>query len=336
MMKKIIISIAASALVLAASSCSDYLEEEVKVGAAPELAFSTASGIEGLVANTYSFARGWYGKEAGLGLSEMGTDLFYYGYDNKQKSLNSYNITAESLDGNTSDNASLDQYWELFYSAVDVCNRALHYVPQNEFISDSKKDQFMAEALFMRAFYYWHMVNIWGPIPYNDQPQSEILYAPERVSEEVIYSNMLADLDEAIRLFGAAGYETKEDGRAHLWAARAFKARVLLYAASWLGESSLSGDYSGNLYALAQAEVDAVIGSGVANFYENYADTWTMANEDIRSNQEAFGASPIRPMFLVRPIPSPNAIAKAIPVIHWITTDLLPVPVTAAVVVQWF
>lgn len=145
-MKKIIISIAASALVLAASSCSDYLEEEVKVGAAPELAFSTASGIEGLVANTYSFARGWYGKEAGLGLSEMGTDLFYYGYDNKQKSLNSYNITAESLDGNTSDNASLDQYWELFYSAVDVCNRALHYVPQNEFISDSKKDQFMAEA----------------------------------------------------------------------------------------------------------------------------------------------------------------------------------------------
>ncbi|HHU57015.1 MAG TPA: RagB/SusD family nutrient uptake outer membrane protein [Bacteroidales bacterium] len=287
MMKKILISFAASALILAASSCSDYLEEEVKVGAAPELAFSTASGIEGLVANTYSFARGWYGKEAGLGLSEMGTDLFYYGYDNKQKSLNSYNLTAESLDGNTSDNACLDQYWELFYSAVDVCNRALKYVPVNEFINDTKKDQFMAEAYFMRAFYYWHMVNIWGPIPYNDQPQSEIIYAPERVSEEVIYSNMLADLDEAIRLFDAAGYNIKTEGRANYWAARALKARVLLYAASWLGESSLSGDYSGNLYEKAQAEAEAVIGSGIASFYDNYSDTWTMANEDIRQNQEA-------------------------------------------------
>lgn len=286
-MKKIWISIAASALILTATSCSDFLEEEVKVGAAPELAYATAAGIEGLVANTYSFARGWYGKEAGLGLSEMGTDLFYYGYDNKQKSLNSYNLTAESLDGNTSDNASLDQYWELFYSAVDVCNRALHYVPLNEFINESRKDQFMAEAYFMRAFYYWHMVNIWGPIPYNDQMQTEIVYNPERVAEEIVYTNILTDLDEAIRLFNTVSYNTKEDGRAHYWAARALKARVLLYAASWLGESSLSGDYSGNLYEKAQAEAEAVIGSGIASFYDNYSDTWTMANEDIRQNQEA-------------------------------------------------
>lgn len=286
-MKKTWISIAASALILTATSCSDFLEEEVKVGAAPELAYATAAGIEGLVANTYSFARGWYGKEAGLGLSEMGTDLFYYGYDNKQKSLNSYNLTAESLDGNTSDNASLDQYWELFYSAVDVCNRALHYVPLNEFINESRKDQFMAEAYFMRAFYYWHMVNIWGPIPYNDQMQTEIVYNPERVAEEIVYTNILTDLDEAIRLFNTVSYNTKEDGRAHYWAARALKARVLLYAASWLGESSLSGDYSGNLYEKAQAEAEAVIGSGIASFYDNYSDTWTMANEDIRQNQEA-------------------------------------------------
>ena len=111
------------------SSCSDFLDEENKVGETADLTYSTSSGIQGLVSSCYSFARGWYGKEAGLGLSEMGTDLFYYGYDNKQKSLTSYNIAAESLDGNSSDNACLDHYWELFYSAVDVCNNALYYVP---------------------------------------------------------------------------------------------------------------------------------------------------------------------------------------------------------------
>lgn len=65
------------------SSCSDFLEEDNKAGVTADLGYSTATGAQGLVASTFSFARGWYGKEAGLGLSEMGTDLFNYGYDNK-------------------------------------------------------------------------------------------------------------------------------------------------------------------------------------------------------------------------------------------------------------
>ncbi|HNQ38467.1 MAG TPA: hypothetical protein PKJ58_10940, partial [Prolixibacteraceae bacterium] len=135
-MKKTIFTIlAAAALVMSTPSCSDFLEEDNKAGMTADLTYSTASGIQGLVSSAYSFARGWYGKEAGLGLSETGTDLFYYGYDNKQKSLNTYNITAESLDGNSSDNASLDHYWEMFYCAVDVCNTALKYVPENKVIA---------------------------------------------------------------------------------------------------------------------------------------------------------------------------------------------------------
>ncbi|HPN77925.1 MAG TPA: hypothetical protein PLP79_12370, partial [Prolixibacteraceae bacterium] len=131
-MKKIcLILLAATVLVLGTPSCSDFLEEDNKAGMTADLTYSTTSGIQGLIASAYSFARGWYGKEAGLGLSEMGTDLFYYGYDNKQKSLNSYNLTAVSLDGNSADNASLDHYWEMFYCAVDVCNTALKYVPLN-------------------------------------------------------------------------------------------------------------------------------------------------------------------------------------------------------------
>lgn len=108
MKNKLYIILAAVALMLGTPSCSDYLDEDNKVGATADLTYSTSTGIQGLVTSAYSFARGWYGKEAGLGLSETGTDLFYYGYDNKQKSLNSYNLTAVSLDDNSSDNASLD------------------------------------------------------------------------------------------------------------------------------------------------------------------------------------------------------------------------------------
>ena len=290
MKKKLYILLAASALVLGISSCSDFLEEDNKAGETADLTYSTASGVKGLVSSCYSFARGWYGKEAGLGLSEMGTDIFYYGYDNKQKALNSYNITAESLDDNSLNNASLDHYWEMFYCAVDVCNNALYYVPQNKMLSETLRDQYMGEAYFMRAFYYLHMVNIWGPVPYNDAPISKIQSDPTRVPEEVIYSNILSDLDKSIMAFETAGYKIKTAGRANYWAARALKSRVLLYAASWLGKNSITTNtgYSGkDLYALAQTEADAVIGSGIASFYNKYEDTWSMNNEDIAVNKEA-------------------------------------------------
>ncbi|MGE4587670.1 MAG: RagB/SusD family nutrient uptake outer membrane protein [Mangrovibacterium sp.] len=273
-----------------ASSCSDYLEEDNKVGATADLTYSTTTGIQGLVSSCYSYSRAWYGKEAGLGLSEMGTDLFYYGYDNKQKSLNSYNLTAVSLDDNTSDNACLDHYWEAFYCAVDVCNTALYYIPLNENISESIRSQYMGEAYFLRAFYYLHMVNIWGPVPYNSEPQSDIVTDPARVSEEEIYSYILADLDLSVEAFEDASYYVKTDGRASYWAARALKARTLLYAASWLGETGIStnSDYSGkNLYSLAKTEAEEVINSGIASFYDNYEDTWSMNNEDITVNKEA-------------------------------------------------
>ncbi len=290
MKKKLYILLAASALMLGISSCSDFLEEDNKAGETADLTYATSSGVKGLVSSCYSFARGWYGKEAGLGLSEMGTDLFCYGYDNKQKSLNSYNLSAESLDSNTSDNASLDHYWELFYSAVDVCNNALYYVPQNSVISETIRSQYMGEAYFMRAFYYLHMVNVWGPIPYNSEPISTIVTDPARVSEEVVYSNILSDLDNSIAAFEEAGYKIKTAGRANYWSARALKSRVLLYAASWLGKNSITtnSNYLGkDLYALAQAEAEAVIGSGIASFYSKYEDTWSMNNEDITVNKEA-------------------------------------------------
>lgn len=271
------------------TSCTDFLNEENKVGATADLTYSTKSGIEGLVASCYSYSRAWYGKEAGLGLSEMGTDIFYYGYDNKQKSLNSYNISAESLDGNSSDNASLDHYWEAFYCAVDVCNNALLYVPQNTVISETEKLQYLGETYFLRAFYYFHMVNIWGAIPYNSEPISKSITDPTRVPEEVVYSNILADIDLALENLKAANCMAKSNGRANYWAAKALKARVLLYAASWLGETSIStnASYAGkNLYQMAQTEADDVIKSGTVSFYDSFDDVWSMDNEDIAVNNE--------------------------------------------------
>ena len=261
-------------------SCSDFLTEDNKTGQTADVTYSTQSGINGLVAGCYSFARGFYGKEAGLGLGEGGTDLFYAGQDNKQRTLVQYTLTAASLDNaEVNNNPCLDHYWELFYCAVDACNNALKYIPECPAIDNKLKSQYLGEIYFLKAFYNFHIVNIWGDAPYNPEAIITSTSTPSRMKEAEIYTHILEDLDASIAKFDEAGYKTKADGRANYWAARALKARVLLYKASWLNDNAS--------YQLAQNEAEAVIGSNIASFYPNYADTWYMENEDIAVNKEA-------------------------------------------------
>ena len=290
-MKKIFgFIIAAATLAPAFTSCSDFLEEDNKTGMTADLTYSTETGIEGLVKSCYSYTRGWWGKEAGLGLTEMGSDLFLAGFDNKQKSLTSYNLTARSLDGNTADDAVLDHYWEMFYNAIDVCNNALKYIPQNTIITDTKKEQYLGEVKFLRALYYSQMVATWGPIPYNSEPITSVSTTPTRMPEAEVYKNILTDIDEAMAHFIAANfYDKKANGglqaRATYYAAEALKARVALYAASWLGNNAVEG-YS-DLYQIAQNAADDVISNSGASFYSRYSDNWNMNNEAVQDNQEA-------------------------------------------------
>ena len=120
---------AAAAISFGATSCSDFLDEDNKTGETADLAYNTVSGIDGLIQSAYTYTHGWWGKEPSLGLAEMGSDLFYFGYDNKQKSMLKYDISAEALGSNVADNPCLDEYWEMFYAGVDVCNNALKMCP---------------------------------------------------------------------------------------------------------------------------------------------------------------------------------------------------------------
>ena len=282
-MKKILCMLfAATAIGFGATSCSDFLEEDNKTGETADLAYNTISGIDGLIQSAYTYTHGWWGKEPSLGLAEMGSDLFYFGYDNKQKSMLKYDISAEALGNNVADNPCLDQYWEMFYAGVDVCNNALKYVPECSVIDDNKKAAYLGDAYFLRALYYSQMVAIWGPIPYNAEPVSAINNNPVRVPESEIYANILADLKLSMENYKKANVMTAKaataTGRAYYYSAEALYARVALYAASWLGQNQY--------YNEALTAANDVIANSGAKFYSRYSDTWNMNNEEATVNTE--------------------------------------------------
>ena len=279
---------AAAAISFGATSCSDFLDEDNKTGETANLAYNTVSGIDGLIQSAYTYTHGWWGKEPSLGLAEMGSDLFYFGYDNKQKSMLKYDISAEALGSNVADNPCLDEYWEMFYAGVDVCNNALKYVPECSVIDDNKKAAYLADAYFLRALYYSQMVAMWGPIPYNAEPINAINNNPVRVPEAEVYGNILNDLKQAMDNYKKAnimdGKSATADGRAYYYSAEALYARVALYAASWLGANAVSG--YGNLYTEALNAANDVINNSGAKFYSRFSDTWNMNNEEATTNTE--------------------------------------------------
>ncbi|MBP1676805.1 MAG: SusD family [Bacteroidetes bacterium] len=263
-------------------SCSDFLEEHNKTGNTESI-YLEEYGIVGLVNSCYTYTRGWYGKEPGFGLTEAGTDLWLKARDNRQNALAEYdNLSAASSSDPEKQNACLDEYWEMLFSAVNACNTALHYLDLNQVISDGARQQYKGEIAFLRAFYYWHLVETWGPVPVLKEPVTTANTEVVRNSEQEVYEFMLADVNSAITNLAS---RTSKDGRVNLWAAKALKARLLLYLASEYN----GGNYTGGknqAYIDAAKEAQEVITGSNASFFTNYADCWNQANEDGIKNKE--------------------------------------------------
>ena len=260
-------------------SCSDFLVEDNRSNSTEDLIYSTKSGLDGLVASSYSYLRGWYGKEAAFGLSEGGTDTWLTAYDNRQKVLVDYSgITPEvATSSRETMNACFDEYWELFYTAVNVCNTGIKYVTDAPVtvLTAADKNAYLGELKTLRAFYYWHLVETWGPVQINKEPVSSSSTIAHRSSEAEVYTFMLEDVNDAITKLAA---KTSKTGRINIWAAKALKARLLLYKASKFKDAQAYTD------AAAAAE-DVIAGSG-GSFYPNYTDCWSGANENGVSNKE--------------------------------------------------
>jgi starch-binding outer membrane protein, SusD/RagB family len=269
------ISIIFAIITVANISCKDYLLEDNKTGATEDVIYSTRSGIDGLLAVSYTYLNGWYGKQGGFYLSEGGVDIWLPGNDNQEPGLFNYSsISPEVVEGYM--DPMFDQYWEMLYTAINTCNLGIKNVElvSTSVLSESDKNIYTGELKALRAFYYWHLVETWGAVQINREPISSVLTTAKRDSEEDVYSFMFEDIDEAITMLAD---KTAKTGHINLWAAKAMRARFLLYKASKFDPSA---------YADAAAEAEEVIAGSGLSFFDNYADCWNGPNEEGSLNKE--------------------------------------------------
>ena len=213
-------------------SCENFLEtpsqstlDESLIFSNPTLAASAIDGIKVPFGETNSY-RGRYLTHYG-----SNSDIEWNntsGTVNARTDLARYVNSPTNTDMNTANNA-----WAMMYSGIEranICIRGIRNfgnpAPGNEM------GQLLGEALTLRAIFYADLLKAWGDVVARFEPvSSETMYLPKS-SREVIYKQLIADLEEAATLVAwpnetARTMNTEQINKAFV---KAFRARLCLAA----------------------------------------------------------------------------------------------------------
>ncbi len=120
--------------------------------------------------------------------------------------------------------------WANMYSRIRACNVALENIAKATFDDQPLKDRLNGEVHFLRAYYYHQLVRYYGGVPLIDKAYGlNEDYTIARNSFEECVNFIVKECDDATGLLDG---KSMAKGRATANAARALKARILLYAAS--------------------------------------------------------------------------------------------------------
>lgn len=138
----------------------------------------------------------------------------------------------------------ISDIWTPAYKLIYQVNGIIEGVQSSPGLSSFAKKQITGEAKFLRALYYFYLINLFGDVPYLTSTDYSTTANAARTSTAQIYQLLVTDLMESQSLL-PDDYSVSNDDRirANKWAATALLARVYLYkgdyASAELQSSSL-------------------------------------------------------------------------------------------------
>jgi hypothetical protein len=216
-------------------SCSvAVLDEEVISGIGNNY-LNTTSGFNDGVNAVYSTLREWYGTERGNNFTIFGTDTYQNGADGSHKFINTYD---GGLDARS---AHVREVWDLLYVGINAANAVIERSANVTGISEVVKKQRVAEVKFLRAHYYFILMQIFGGV---DLRLTETV-APTKVATRAtipqMYTAIIKDLEESIPDLENRA-RSGDYGRVTRPAAEHLLARVYLTKAT--SEAKATDDYA--------------------------------------------------------------------------------------------
>uniref|UniRef100_UPI003216AC9D RagB/SusD family nutrient uptake outer membrane protein n=1 Tax=uncultured Draconibacterium sp. TaxID=1573823 RepID=UPI003216AC9D len=258
-------------------SCQDYLLEEPKALAVSSY-YNTPEEVKTGINSIYA---------------GMADGIYFYMFSTWMDSWSDVQYGLGSFlkdyqEFNSTNLTRINGWWSKFYLTIRDANIVLENIPNASECTDQEKAAFTAEAKFLRALSYFHLVRNWGGVIIRTEENYKEVDVI-RSSEADVWKLILSDLKYAEENLPD---ETTEAGRPSKWAAKSVMADVYFYqglnqeASEKAREVINSGQYSLVQVNTWEDFISNLYGSNVINsseeiFYFKYTDEGT-------SNQSIF------------------------------------------------
>lgn len=148
-----------------------------------------------------------------------------------------YNYYMMFLATYTDRDGTIQAHWQTFYDGIHRVNTFIRSVKgMRGIITDEQVNEYVAEAKFLRAMFYFSLTGLFGGVPYYDESTNvneEFMNLKQpRSSLEEVRAHILEDLDEAIKYLPVE-HAASEYGCATKGAAYALRGKVHLYDKEW-------------------------------------------------------------------------------------------------------
>jgi len=281
-------------IALTFASCNDfaegYLDAQTESTLDPSVIFSTTELAEGAVfgikipmGETDSY-RGrflpWYG---------MNTDVEWYNTSESTSSDKADLAVYDAKPSNSEMNKPINA-WAMMYNGIERANLCIEGLrAYGNPTPGSDLGYLLGEALTLRAIYYADLVKAWGDVPARFEPlTAQTLYVPKS-SRDVIYKQLIQDLEEASTLVPWPNESTRTGSveRINKAFVKGFRARLALAASGFqqypdgIRRSDDPELSVARMYDLALRECRSVIESGSAHLESTFEGFWRKYNQEV-------------------------------------------------------
>jgi starch-binding outer membrane protein, SusD/RagB family len=253
-------------ILLVAAGCSKKLDITPETFVSPEDLYKdeqgAIAGVTGIYRKVLELNNGDYYFVGIVGTDEGKTTSFvptWGGYWQHYDGINSYNGLLSAQ------NQLVQGAWNSLYKGVVNANNAIKYIPSST-ASQAIKDRLLAESKFLRAVFYFKLVQLWGAVPLPTEEEDALANAnggKPRSSEDDVYALIISDLNFAAANLRAKG--SADVGHASKEAAQTLLGKVYLTRKD---------------YANAKATLQPLMSLTNVALMDNYADLFIEKNEN--------------------------------------------------------
>lgn len=237
------------------SACDKFLAVDPPYTQDAENFFQTAEDYERALTGAYDLLQGSF---MSLWIGEIASDNSIAGGESVNDTQGLHQIDEMTHGGVNLDLRSLFR-WN--YAGLTRANYLLENKDKIDFVG---KDVIVAEAKFLRAYYYFELVKFFGDVPLiiDKRIGIEEALALDRTPASEVYSQIETDLTEAAAVMSYTGLVK---GHATKGAALSLLGKVYLYQ---------------NKFVDAASTFDQVIAEGGYSLIGDYSELFTAANEN--------------------------------------------------------